>query len=147
MVSSSIKNGLPKASDRPFRVLSIDGGGVRGLIPLTILAEIERITGKHTSELFDLIVGNSTGGIISLCLVAPDEQNNPKYTAEQARQLYLQGTPKIFQKSFLHSLATGGGLWAPKYNRANLDGVLTQFFGDSTLNQATAPVIVTSYII
>lgn len=51
------------------RILCLDGGGIRGLLQLTILQEIERRTGKRISELFDWIVGTSTGGIIVLALV------------------------------------------------------------------------------
>ncbi|HEY3086686.1 MAG TPA: patatin-like phospholipase family protein [Jatrophihabitantaceae bacterium] len=50
------------------RVLSIDGGGMRGIIPAMILAEIERRTKRPIAKLFDLITGTSTGGIIALGL-------------------------------------------------------------------------------
>ncbi len=50
------------------RILFLDGGGVRGLVQMTVLREIERRTGKKIVELFDWIVGTSTGGIIALAL-------------------------------------------------------------------------------
>ena len=53
---------------KEFRILSIDGGGIRGLIPAIVLAELETRVGKPTSSMFDLIVGTSTGGIIALGL-------------------------------------------------------------------------------
>lgn len=56
----------------PVRILSVDGGGIRGIIPATILAHIEQETGKRISDLFHLIAGTSTGGIISLALSKPD---------------------------------------------------------------------------
>ncbi|HET9061599.1 MAG TPA: patatin-like phospholipase family protein, partial [Acidimicrobiales bacterium] len=49
---------------RPVRVLSIDGGGVRGLVPAIVLADIERRTGRRICELFDVVAGTSTGAII-----------------------------------------------------------------------------------
>ncbi|KAF5402138.1 85/88 kDa calcium-independent phospholipase A2 [Paragonimus heterotremus] len=52
-----------------YRVLSMDGGGVRGLILVQTLRALERITGKRVTELFDWIIGTSTGGILSLMLV------------------------------------------------------------------------------
>ena len=55
-----------------FKLLSIDGGGVRGIIPAIILAEIEKRTGKRICELFDLIAGTSTGGILTLGLTKPN---------------------------------------------------------------------------
>jgi patatin-like phospholipase/acyl hydrolase len=65
-----------------FKVLSIDGGGIRGIIPAMILAEIEDRTGKPIAEMFDLIAGTSTGGILALglpsgmwrCTCAPETQ-------------------------------------------------------------------------
>ena len=51
------------------RVLFLDGGGIRGLIQIEILSQLERKTGRRITELFDWIVGTSTGGIIALCLV------------------------------------------------------------------------------
>ena len=53
---------------RPLRVLALDGGGIRGVIPATVLAEIENKTGKRIAEMFDLIAGTSTGGILALAL-------------------------------------------------------------------------------
>ena len=52
-----------------IRVLFLDGGGIRGLIELMILMEIERITGKKITDLFDWIIGTSIGAIIALSLI------------------------------------------------------------------------------
>jgi patatin-like phospholipase/acyl hydrolase len=52
-------------------ILSIDGGGIRGVIPAKLLAEIERRTGKRIAELFDFIAGTSTGGILAVGLTQP----------------------------------------------------------------------------
>jgi patatin-like phospholipase/acyl hydrolase len=54
------------------RVLAIDGGGIRGLIPALVLAEFEARSGRRAFELFDLIAGTSTGGIIAGAVCAPD---------------------------------------------------------------------------
>jgi len=58
--------------DRRFRVLSIDGGGIKGLFPATVLAELERryLGGASVARYFDLVAGTSTGGIIALGLGA-----------------------------------------------------------------------------
>ena len=60
-----------------YSVLSIDGGGIRGIIPCTVLAEIEKRTGKPVAELFDLIAGTSTGGILAGGLAMADENGKP----------------------------------------------------------------------
>ena len=53
-----------------MKVLSIDGGGIRGLIPAVVLAELEGRTGRRIAELFDLVAGTSTGGILAGALGA-----------------------------------------------------------------------------
>lgn len=61
-------NGWKPKKDDFLRVLSIDGGGIKGVFPARYLALVERETGKKINEYFDLIVGTSTGGIIALAL-------------------------------------------------------------------------------
>ena len=55
----------------PVRILAIDGGGIRGMIPAIVLAEIERRTGRRAADMFDLIAGTSTGGILACGLTRP----------------------------------------------------------------------------
>ena len=62
-----------------MKILSIDGGGVRGLIPGMVVVEIERRMGKPVSELFDLIAGTSAGGHIALALTAPGTDGKPRW--------------------------------------------------------------------
>lgn len=59
-------------SDQPFRILSLDGGGIRGIFPAAILADLEStyLGGGSVTEYFDLITGTSTGGILALGLAA-----------------------------------------------------------------------------
>ena len=54
-----------------YKVLSIDGGGIRGVIPAALLQTIEELSGKRIAELFDLVVGTSTGGILAAGLTVP----------------------------------------------------------------------------
>ena len=73
-----------------FTILSIDGGGIRGIIPAMILAEIERRTGFRVAQMFDLIAGTSTGGVLALGLTIPQnaEISRPKYKASQLVSFY-----------------------------------------------------------
>ena len=66
----------------PFRILSLDGGGIRGLIPALVLAALEQRTGKPTAQLFDLIAGTSTGGVLALGLTRPGPGGKPLYRAD-----------------------------------------------------------------
>ena len=72
----------------PIKILSIDGGGIRGIIPAIILAEIEERTEKRVADLFDLIAGTSTGGILALGLTKPNEERKPQYAARDLVDLY-----------------------------------------------------------
>lgn len=73
-----------------FRILSIDGGGARGIIPAVILKEIEQRAGRPIHSLFDRIVGTSTGSILACGMTMPSAPGSKtaKYTAAQAVELY-----------------------------------------------------------
>src|ERR1039458_3929071 len=72
--SLSIAEGQPPATSNqqpPIKILSIDGGGIRGIIPALVLARIEQLTNRPIARLFDLVAGTSTGGILALGLTIP----------------------------------------------------------------------------
>ena len=76
-------------------VLSIDGGGVRGIIPARVLEQLESKTGRPINELFDLIVGTSTGAILSLGLSTPNGNNTIRTSYEMAN-IYKDLAKDIF---------------------------------------------------
>jgi len=82
----------------PVRILSIDGGGIRGIIPATILVALEDMAGRSIFELFDGIVGTSTGGILALGLTCPQVNGRPR-SAVSVRSLYLDRGETIFPLS------------------------------------------------
>lgn len=127
------------------KILSIDGGGIRGIIPAIVLAEIEKVTGKAISEIFDLVAGTSTGGILALALSERDAQGNPKYSAKNLIELYEREGDQIFPKSLWQSVSTLGGFAEEKYPRAGIDAVLEQYFGNDLLGSCLTHTIVTSY--
>jgi len=127
------------------RILSIDGGGIRGIIPARILTELETRTGRRTHELFDLIAGTSTGGIIALGLTLPDAQGLPVMTAADLGQLYSQRGAEIFQRSLWRGVTTAGALIEEKYDSAPLETILLETFGKAKLRSALTPVLVTGY--
>jgi len=126
-------------------ILSIDGGGIRGIIPATYLMEVERRLGQPICRLFDLIAGTSTGGILAATLALPDRHGQPKYTAEQVRAAYLENGPAIFQRSRLRRLRTLGGLTRPKYSPRNLDMMLERYLGNKRLHSTLTEILVTAY--
>ena len=127
------------------RVLSIDGGGIRGMIPAMLIAEIERRTAKPAHQLFDLIAGTSTGGILAMGLVTPGADGMPKYAASDGVALYEELGPTIFHRSkrdIVHSL---GGVLHERYHADSLVGLLQERFGDLRLSDALTDVLLASY--
>lgn len=130
-----------------FRILSIDGGGIRGIIPALVLAEFERRTGKRVCELFDLIAGTSTGGILALGLTKPKPNGvrGPQYAARDLAKFYENEGPRIFSSSLLHRILSLGNVLDNKYPNGPIEGVLAEFFGDAMLSDALTRVLIPSY--
>ena len=121
-------------------MLSIDGGGIRGLIPALVLTELERRAGRQVFELFDLIAGTSTGGILACALCAPDP-----LPAEQLVALYEEEGPKIFDRSIFQRIRSAEGLLDEKYDSAALDSALERFLAGKRLAEARPDLIVPAY--
>jgi len=127
------------------KVLSIDGGGIRGIIPAMVLAEIERRTGRPTAEMFDLVAGTSTGGILTLGLTKPGQGGAPEYSARELIDLYEKEGGKIFFIPVWHRIHSVGGLAEEKYPSKGIEEVAARYFGNIHLSQALKEVLVTAY--
>jgi len=130
------------------RILSIDGGGLRGIVPLLILKEIEKQQGKKIHELFDVIVGTSTGGIIACGLTCTKDGVNPCLTIDQLIELYTTKGNVIFpySKNIFSKIIRGvNSVFNPKFSPKGLDGLLENYFNDMMLSQTLKPIIVSSY--
>ncbi len=132
-------------AERPIRVLSLDGGGMRGIIETMVLAEIEKELDAPTSQIFDLVAGSSTGALVTLALSLGDQDQHPRYRAKDLLPLYLKRGKEIFHASLRHKISTGFGLWGPKYDNEGLMKNVYQVFGDTKLSEAIVPALVTGY--
>lgn len=128
-----------------MRILAIDGGGIRGLIPALVLADIERRTGRPTAECYDLIAGTSTGGILACALTRPGEGGKPFFTAEEVAALYESEGPKIFHRSLRKRVTSLDGNIDERYDDDGLNTALAEFLGDTRISQALTPVLITAY--
>jgi patatin-like phospholipase/acyl hydrolase len=133
------------AGNPPRRVLSIDGGGIRGIIPAMVVAHIERKMGKPAHELFDLMVGTSTGGILALGLSRPGANRPAQFSARWVVKLYEEQGANIFEYSLWRKLRTVGGILDEAYSHEVLEGILGRYFADATLGDCKVPTMVTSY--
>ncbi len=126
------------------KVLSIDGGGIRGIIPALVLAEIEKSVGKPIAEIFDLIAGTSTGGIIALGL-SKQKGSNIQYSAEDLANLYFDNGKEIFFRSFWKGVSSVAGIGDEKYSQEGIEATLNQYFGDDKFGDSKTNILVSSY--
>jgi len=132
--------------DKVIRILSIDGGGIRGVLPATFLSVLEeklqeasRNKNLRLAECFDLIAGTSTGGLLTCMYLTPDDNNAlvPKYTARQALEFYFGYGDSAF------TVSEQGGFH--KYSPIGLETGLNNFFGNLKLSQLIKPCCITAY--
>ena len=119
------------------RILSIDGGGIRGLIPAVVCQYIEEQAHRPIHELFDLIAGTSTGGIIAMGLVLPPRAK----PASELVALYQIDGPTIFSAP----RRRWQQYFRPKFTSVNRETVMREKFGNALMGDALKDVLVTSY--
>jgi uncharacterized protein len=122
------------------KVLAIDGGGIRGLIPALVLAEIESRTGRRMADMVDMIAGTSTGGIIACALAKP----SPMPASEIAR-IYEDEGPEIFSRSLLKRITSVEGFLDERYSSDGLESTLQRHLGETHMTEATIPLLLTAY--
>lgn len=124
----------------PFRILSLDGGGIRGAFSAAVLARLEEQTGRSVVDHFDLITGTSTGGIIALGLALG-------LPAAQIREFYRTHGADIFPNTgFVQRWsALLRQLFAPKRSRARLEAALRAVFGNRKVSEARCRLVLPTY--
>ena len=130
-----------------YKVLSLDGGGIRGIISAIILKEIERRTQKRIWQLFDLIAGTSTGGFLAMILAMPNpgKKNVALYDMEDIINMYRIDGKNIFQESFFAKFTDVDDLLQPKYSSQGREGVAKKYFQDANLEDALTNIFITCY--
>ncbi|MCG8420600.1 MAG: patatin-like phospholipase family protein [Proteobacteria bacterium] len=139
---------------KPVRILSLDGGGIRGIIPGQVLCEIEKMiqqaTGKpgaRVADYFDLVAGTSTGGILTCALLCPDEDNpaQSRFSASEVVDMYLERGDEIFEIPLWHRISSGSGTLDEKYPADGLEEVLEDYFGELWLSDLVKPCLIPAY--
>lgn len=139
-----------------FKILSIDGGGIRGIVPGQILVELEKKLQKKSGDkqarlgnYFDMVAGTSTGAILAAAYVCPEKPGQKsakaKFSAQDAVDLYLEEGDEIFDVSFWRKIGTLGGLNDEKYSARELERVLKNAFSDTLLSELLKPTCLISY--
>ncbi|KAL6982875.1 Proteolipid protein 2 [Sarracenia purpurea var. burkii] len=135
-------------------VLSIDGGGIRGVIPGTILgfleSELQKLDGEDAriADYFDVIAGTSTGGLVTAMLTAPNEKNRPMFAAKDIKDFYLDNCSKIFPQNnspFSHTRKIIKSLTGPKYDGKYLHSLVREKLGSARLHQTLTNVAIPTF--
>lgn len=133
------------------RILSIDGGGIRGIIPLKVLEYIENKINRPIHEVFNIMGGTSTGGIIALGLNSKSPTTNRIYTTQEVLKFYTKDAHRIFHKKDMWDMIKdhGPGITSPKYSGTHVEDYFKEKFGKDTkmidLPEDACTVMVFSY--
>ena len=135
-----------------FRVLSIDGGGIRGLIAARAIARLEELITdaageeRRIADCFHIATGTSTGGLLAIGVTAPDPERpgRPRLSGDELVDLYLEEGPTIFGDT-VHKILSLGGWIRPKHSPRRLEDALRRRFGESRLRDTLRELVVTSY--
>ena len=121
----------------PYHILTIDGGGIRGLLTTILLERLEAAVPGFLSRI-DLFAGTSTGGILALGLASG-------VTPTAARGLYEEKGPFVFADTLLDNVRDLGNAIGAQYGNANLKTVLTEYFGQKTLADLPKKVLISAF--
>jgi patatin-like phospholipase/acyl hydrolase len=128
-----------------YKILSIDGGGVRGVIPGVVLLELARRLGGNLVDHFDLISGTSAGGQMALALTRTKDDGTPFWNPAQIDELYTRSYAKIFPFEHHRRFSLPGGMTHKKYEADGFESVLTELLGDSLMSTAYKEVLIPAY--
>lgn len=146
---------LSNKSNNVKQILSIDGGGIRGVIPATIIAYIEQRL-QHVgnspdiriSEYFDLFAGTSTGGILAALYITPSnapDNKKAKYSAREVLDFYRELGPELFDLRLWQKIKSGFGFMGSKYSEEPLEKFARKIFGNTYISEVLKDCLIASY--
>lgn len=129
-----------------YGILSLDGGGVRGIIEAVAIQELEKTLGvSNLQQKFQIFAGSSTGALVACGLAAG-------WPGKKILDIYLKQSAQVFPTSHWSHLKTrisyflsGAGISAPKYSGEDFNSLLIEHFGNTTFGELESKVLVTAY--
>ncbi|KAK2445763.1 patatin protein [Trifolium repens] len=150
---SSLLQIQPPTYGNLVTILSIDGGGIRGLIPATILefleSQLQELDGESArlADYFDVITGTSTGGLVTAMLSAPNDKQRPLFAAKDVKPFYLEHCPNIFPQN--KHLGLIGKLFrslaGPKYDGKYLHNVVREKLGEIRVHESLTNIVIPTF--
>lgn len=141
----------PAPPKKKVTLLTIDGGGIRGLIPGTVLAfleaELQKLDGEDArlGDYFDYIAGTSTGGLITAMLAAPGKGGRPLFAAKDINPFYLKHGPRIFPQNRSKIAAAIAAARGPKYDGKYLHAKIREVLGKTRVGDTRPNVIIPTF--
>lgn len=120
-----------------YRVLALDGGGVRGILTLAMLERIHQAQ-PNFMEKVDLIAGTSIGGIMALALAKG-------MSPTELKQFFYENMHTVFDTSWTHNLVELDGLTGSKFDNAGLKKLLAGTLGTVTLGELQKKVVIPTF--
>ncbi|KAL0377727.1 UNVERIFIED_CONTAM: Patatin-like protein 1 [Sesamum radiatum] len=151
--SSNLQIQPPKQGNL-ITILSIDGGGVRGIIPGVILgyleSQLQELDGEDArlADYFDLIAGTSTGGLLTTMITAPGKNKRPMYAGKDLVPFYLEHCPKIFPQTrgpFAGLIDVFKAVTGPSYDGKYLRRLLQKLLGETRLHETLTNVVLPTF--
>lgn len=127
-----------------FSILSLDGGGIRGLIALVILEKMCEIGNCKVTDLFDLIGGVSIGGFLANALTVGND-NQPQWSPTEIIKKFKSWSREIFQTTWYDQVRTGFGYIQAKYSSENFKTLLQKEFSTATIGDSLVPTVCFMY--
>jgi tetratricopeptide (TPR) repeat protein len=130
---------------KQFRILSVDGGGIRGIIPAYWACEIEKRAHKPIAHLFNMLAGTSTGGIISAGLSFPSSDGySPKYRAYELLDVYRHRGKEIFpiHNLLMDKLNTAMSVFGSKYEDKGRKNLFEELLGETKLSSSLTELVI-----
>eukprot|EP00742_Colponemidia_sp_Colp-10_P001968 GILJ01002102.1.p1 GENE.GILJ01002102.1~~GILJ01002102.1.p1 ORF type:complete len:509 (-),score=53.41 GILJ01002102.1:1731-3206(-) len=165
--ANALLKSLCEKEEDVYCILSIDGGGVRGILASHMLSLIEDRVNKEvnrwlsdhpqfasvfperiqTAHMFDCIAGTSIGGIMAAGLAAPhpEKPNQSKYDAQSLTELMTRTATRVFHWSWGRKFRTLGGMFGPKYDASGIDELIDECLKEHLLSDSLTSVIITSF--
>ena len=120
-----------------YRILTLDGGGIRGVLTITLLKRLEEVHPDFLKNV-DLVAGTSTGGILALAIAAGK-------TLTQALNLYKERGEWVFYDTPFDDLKDMGNAFGAEYSNTGLSQALSEEFGSLTLGELQKKVLIVSF--
>jgi patatin-like phospholipase/acyl hydrolase len=128
-----------------MNILTISGGGIRGIIACRLLLEIERITKVPMNKLFDFMSGTSVGTLIISGILMSDDGINPILNMEELYKIFLTKIPDVFSWSYKSYLYSIFGLYGPKYTNDGLKKIIHDVCGNKQLKHLLCNICYPAY--